>query len=105
SIMCTRPPPSLPLCPYTTLFRSLAQAGGLLVVARKADGFLRGVNMRDLRAGLCANKRSEASIAEQVQHFRLRAAMRFQIVARVRSEEHTSELQSRENLVCRLLLE
>src|SRR5690606_40342770 len=34
-----------------------------------------------------------------------RAAQRARPVRRIRSEEHTSELQSRENLVCRLLLE
>src|SRR5690606_41842562 len=36
---------------------------------------------------------------------RLEGELRSQHVARLRSEEHTSELQSRENLVCRLLLE
>src|SRR5690606_41925344 len=35
----------------------------------------------------------------------LRAAAALEIVESLRSEEHTSELQSRENLVCRLLLE
>src|SRR5690606_2540874 len=37
--------------------------------------------------------------------FRARAAELFFRVQKARSEEHTSELQSRENLVCRLLLE
>src|SRR5438874_4896759 len=51
-----------------------------------------------------------------VRHHRLRQAIRFQLVGMVaaelsavglgeRSEEHTSELQSRRDLVCRLLLE
>src|SRR5690606_41492983 len=40
-----------------------------------------------------------------VQRRHVHAALRDQIIVDHRSEEHTSELQSRENLVCRLLLE
>src|SRR5690606_41810865 len=39
------------------------------------------------------------------QHYRRRIMNMFHNFCRSRSEEHTSELQSRENLVCRLLLE
>src|SRR2546430_3276255 len=71
-----RRPPRSTLFPYTTLFRSSARAPpALRARVRKA----RAPTVRRLRA-------------------RLRRAAR-------RSEEHTSELQSQSNLVCRLLLE
>src|SRR5207302_8345463 len=73
-----RPPPRSTLFPYTTLFRSLGDA-----LALQGDGLLAVLIHR--RYGALAG-------AGQAD-------------ADVRSEEHTSELQSRENLVCRLLLE
>src|SRR5436309_6853666 len=84
-----RRPPRSTLFPYTTLFRS--QRGGqqaLLNLVRGAQLFV------DLR--LCERFLAQAQIDEE-----LRTAYKIQ----QRSEEHTSELQSRENLVCRLLLE
>src|SRR2546430_13340674 len=76
-LMIRRPPRST-LFPYTTLFRS---------------------SNRSTRAPRCSTAR-------------ISAAMRFALVraasvgpTRSRSEEHTSELQSQSNLVCRLLLE
>src|SRR2546422_6331897 len=79
-LMIRRPPRST-LFPYTTLFRSWAT--GL-----DRDG-IRDIREDRLHAG-----------AERVQHLdRGRAA------EAARSEEHTSELQSRLHLVCRLLLE
>src|SRR5690606_41960863 len=88
-----RRPPRSPLFPYTTLFRSniLAgehqrrrcreneeQRGGYLPRPQQAHG-----RVVAAPAGNCACSCGNP----------------------VRSEEHTSELQSRENLVCRLLLE
>src|SRR2546427_4795149 len=78
-LMIRRPPRST-LFPYTTLFRSQA------AVARPADG------ADDRRAG-CACSFGKAR--------RCRARS----LSSQRSEEHTSELQSQSNLVCRLLLE
>src|SRR2546427_5784764 len=76
-----RRPPRSTLFPYTTLFRS-ARLGigieGLDLAARKVHGDHDGHDNRD---GL--DEREELG----------------------RSEEHTSELQSQSNLVCRLLLE
>src|SRR5436309_8109597 len=72
-----RPPPSSTLFPYTTLFRSLDPQGHL--VPSQASP------RRDGRAG------GDGIPLESGSGWR--------------SEEHTSELQSRENLVCRLLLE
>src|SRR5690606_41968549 len=77
-----RRPPRSTLFPYTTLFRSTG-----------ADNLM----ITDVNAGRNATKRGYQR--HLIQLF-LRDFQR-----RIRSEEHTSELQSRENLVCRLLLE
>src|SRR3712207_7620403 len=97
-----RRPPRSTLFPYTTLFRSLAELGvgvpqdhSLLTDAGERGGFSvvpslpgYGFSFRPFqgRFGLveCADALSELM---------------------TRSEEHTSELQSRQYLVCRLLLE
>src|SRR5215216_7313355 len=77
-LMIRRPPRST-LFPYTTLFRSPRRAA-----RSRADG-------RD----------SRASLARRAH----RAPGKPPAVERRRSEEHTSELQSPDHLVCRLLLE
>src|SRR3712207_7485753 len=76
-----RRPPRSTLFPYTTLFRSLATA-----LMKQA--------LRDARARGCTTTTLEASPAGRPVYERMG-----------RSEEHTSELQSRQYLVCRLLLE
>src|SRR5436309_7848967 len=81
-----RRPPRSTLFPYTTLFRSDQEAPGL-----KCSTVVVEVLRRHPWKG---NVRELQSVIK-------RAA----ILAECRSEEHTSELQSRENLVCRLLLE
>src|SRR5688500_19595607 len=78
-----RPPPSSTLFPYTTLFRSGAVVGGGVVIC--ADSSSTRADSR---------RRSSAGSRPQLSE-------RFS----ARSEEHTSELQSPCNLVCRLLLE
>src|SRR3712207_8017097 len=86
-LMIRRPPRST-LFPYTTLFRSQAvrvEAGVLL------EGFVAGEHLV-VRDGLVEGEGVVADHA-QADH------------AGPRSEEHTSELQSRQYLVCRLLLE
>src|SRR2546426_9365150 len=87
-----RRPPRSTLFPYTTLFRSgyLAWPGALQVqLTRDADGSSR--------------RRVLQGVGEEVGDDLLDADRIDQVVAR--SEEHTSELQSPCNLVCRLLLE
>src|SRR5256885_9816315 len=79
-----RRPPRSTLFPYTTLFRSL----GLDIDAAKVDSINQG-------RSYIKHIGSEA-IEEVVKQCKLSAS---------RSEEHTSELQSPCNLVCRLLLE
>src|SRR5437870_9264648 len=71
------PPPRSTLFPYTTLFRSASQ-----LIEGRATRVARG----DVR----------------LERRPLRAR---ELAVEIRSEEHTSELQSRGHLVCRLLLE
>src|SRR5688572_30942599 len=79
--MLPRPPRST-LFPYTTLFRSVLPAADLLWPA--ARGWV--------EAARPARPDRDRAVARPLPH-------------RGRSEEHTSELQSQSNLVCRLLLE
>src|SRR5437016_13739857 len=75
-LMIRRPPRST-LFPYTTLFRSSARGSSAVPERRQAECGTR------MRAAACSRQGPRAP----------------------RSEEHTSELQSLTNLVCRLLLE
>src|SRR5438270_6425284 len=81
-----RRPPRSTLFPYTTLFRSL-QIEDLLTGLARIDPQLRTVVEMRVFEGLTVSE-----IAERME-------------CSERSEEHTSELQSQSNLVCRLLLE
>src|SRR3712207_8154852 len=95
-----RRPPRSTLFPYTTLFRSVGQTAGSAgelassgapagAVRRHHRGALDHGHASRPHAGgdgCCADRRVRRTIAR-------------------RSEEHTSELQSRQYLVCRLLLE
>src|SRR3712207_7711211 len=91
-LMIRRPPRST-LFPYTTLFRSMEEelanveqgsADSVSVIEQAADRLLES---------LFSFLEKEADIGAQINS------------AVSRSEEHTSELQSRQYLVCRLLLE
>src|SRR5690606_42054345 len=90
-----RPPTSLPF-PYTTLFRS---AGGLLLTA--------GADVQKDRIEVSVWAFGRGKEAWLIEHRVLMGDTARDAVWKAlgRSEEHTSELQSRENLVCRLLLE
>src|SRR5438034_3332075 len=98
------PPPSSTLFPYTTLFRSdrntvAADHRPLQPAAHGRDALHGGEYIVPLAAG-CQH---EAGGGEHVRRL-IRADQR-QSEAIGRSEEHTSELQSHSDLVCRLLLE
>src|SRR5438067_5864878 len=92
-----RRPPTSPLFPYTTLFRSAAAPPARLLRAAgaaEARAAVRaGESPRDPEAREDRAQRRDGGRVQEPQ------------VARGRSEEHTSELQSRFDLVCRLLLE
>src|SRR5688572_32587598 len=86
-----RRPPRSTLFPYTTLFRSEASQNG-----KYAKQMVDGRNQfLDLRNGL----------RKAGGKWKLTSNAPYAVERRVRSEEHTSELQSQSNLVCRLLLE
>src|SRR2546430_13166480 len=100
-----RPPPRSTLFPSPPLFRSILPASTAASCRRGADfDFL----PRCITPDQIAN-------AGDLEHFLARKLKRFRILSReklqwkyahthqVRSEEHTSELQSQSNLVCRLL--
>src|SRR3712207_6876836 len=96
-----RRPPRSTLFPYTTLFRSAAaQRDGpqtrLDVAARRP-----ALQQADTRA---AAEHGRARARAGARNLLLRPRARAVRLGR-RSEEHTSELQSRQYLVCRLLLE
>src|SRR3712207_7275208 len=92
-----RPPPRSTLFPYTALFRSLVRARA-------------GVGPGRLRSGRRAVARPRSDLRPRVRRagarrYGRRARARPPFKGQPRSEEHTSELQSRQYLVCRLLLE
>src|SRR5688572_31629708 len=98
--MVPRPPRST-LFPYTTLFRSIQPAGasGHEKGRLKSRPFFVG-GAKSLRL---ERHRDEARLAGTLDLQQRHLALG--ILQRLRSEEHTSELQSQSNLVCRLLLE
>src|SRR5436309_9683515 len=98
-----RGPPRPPLFPYTTLFRSrLDPVGGIgshQIDAARTLHRDRAAEPFGARRGLGPDIRQQPRLDRRI------GGVERLDVAAARSEEHTSELQSRENLVCRLLLE
>src|SRR5256886_13105521 len=90
-----RRPPRSTLFPYTTLFRS-SYHGKPSFPTRVADRFL----IRYPRIQFRTGRKHHPVKRWRVKHLQGR-----QYRSLIRSEEHTSELQSQSNLVCRLLLE
>src|SRR2546430_7507182 len=88
-----RRPPRSTLFPYTTLFRSSPGEFDSRFVKVNAEDST-AVRLQKLRGEL--SDESESDDDDRLAQRRLREP---------RSEEHTSELQSQSNLVCRLLLE
>src|SRR3989442_4549857 len=91
-----RRPPRSTLFPYTTLFRSVMD--GLAGDVHHADA----IGDEGLGTDVAARARDHHPV-EVLDPFLLREALAH--LDWVRSEEHTSELQSRPHLVCRLLLD
>src|SRR3712207_8642770 len=90
-----RRPPRSTLFPYTTLFRSEPV---LLAADAGMEQFLQGAAAEDVVAH---TRQASVGVVRRAG----RVLGLFQELGHSRSEEHTSELQSRQYLVCRLLLE
>src|SRR5260221_3209763 len=96
-LMIRRPPRST-LFPYTTLFRSIGFShDDILRDVHQAPREVAGI--RGLQSGIRQTLAGAVRRDEVLQHVQPLAE-----VGRDRSEEHTSELQSHSDLVCRLLL-
>src|SRR2546429_6436006 len=89
-----RRPPRSTLFPYTTLFRSIFKANKPVTAARRREPDATGTE-HTIFARLYSAQAGQALQPEV-------SGLKWQLL---RSEEHTSELQSRLHLVCRLLLE
>src|SRR3712207_7496085 len=97
-----RRPPRSTLFPYTTLFRSGPEAFDLLQAMNTGhDGSMGTLHANTPREAI---SRIESMITMGGYGLPSKT-IREMIVGSIRSEEHTSELQSRQYLVCRLLLE
>src|SRR5207249_9215618 len=99
-LLLIRPPQLSTLFPYTTLFRSLC---GIATYTRRfveqlATTKTRIRDTRKTTPGLRLLEKYAVKVGGGMNH-------RFGLYDAIRSEEHTSELQSRFDLVCRLLLE
>src|SRR2546427_3718512 len=100
-----RRPPRSTLFPYTTLFRSSLQ---LRAETRRLssprsiyEDTIRTPPQPDLQPSCCENR---CAVDNQTDQQRIDFRSRKAGDQAARSEEHTSELQSQSNLVCRLLL-
>src|SRR5207302_9823635 len=100
-----RRPPSSTLFPYTALFRSVRELHPRLGVDQafldqRVDRLVESLHAA-LRPGLDrAPELGDLTLPDQLADV---GRHQHQLEGEDRSEEHTSELQSRENLVCRLL--
>src|SRR5438034_3439439 len=84
-----RRPPRSTLFPYTTLFRSCAEPWAFQERQQREQAYLEALETLARRAAEAENPAGAETYLRPV----------------ARSEEHTSELQSHSDLVCRLLLE
>src|SRR2546430_7704465 len=91
-----RRPPRSTLFPYTTLFRSHQSAASPSSAGNSSRTYFAAATQGD---GECRKKSKRTYCSRGIQPTGPSSS------AMMRSEEHTSELQSQSNLVCRLLLE
>src|SRR3712207_8340996 len=96
-----RRPPRSSLFPYTTLFRSDQRGARHPGEGPRQEGAARDGRQEPLRGDGGRRPRRRGGEG-RLRRLRLRGA---EVHRLERSEEHTSELQSRQYLVCRLLLE
>src|SRR5207247_8686331 len=103
-LLASPPPPTPPLFPSTTLFRSYAVSGA----SANATTHASMPRHSQTAAATPVHVRGKSSIAASTLMLASASSAPLAIPVasiKVRSEEHTSELQSRVDLVCRLLLE
>src|SRR5690348_17906092 len=89
-----RRPPRSTLFPYTTLFRSGKDGAGIVLKLGTNSTY-----------GKTAQSVGSAPFRSWIWAGNITSGTRAQLLRAMRSEEHTSELQSPVHLVCRLLLE
>src|SRR5690606_39715509 len=105
-VLCVRlRPPSSPLVPYTTLFRSRGTVAMCWPYKNEYDPRYLARKLRDrgAKTALPVVVAPRTPLLFREWHPGVKLVPGVYDIPR--SEEHTSELQSRENLVCRLLLE
>src|SRR5256886_8000983 len=93
-----RRPPRSPLFPYTTLFRSQVELAQLEYLLPRLTRMW--THLSRIRGGIGLRGPGETQLETDRRVIRRKIS-----TLKKRSEEHTSELQSQSNLVCRLLLE
>src|SRR5690349_23385336 len=97
------PHPRSTLFPYTTLFRSLIERAERLKVIGRAGVGVDNVDVdAATRRGIIVANAPDSTVVSAAEHT---IGLLVALARNIRSEEHTSELQSRRDLVCRLLLE
>src|SRR5688572_31941082 len=100
-----RPPPRATLFPYTTLFRSLRATDA---AANSATTPTRSITLGTAPPPPPPTSAPTVSLTSPAEGAQIKRGAAIQVRAPAadtdRSEEHTSELQSQSNLVCRLLL-
>src|SRR5690606_41889335 len=93
------------LFPYTTLFRSKGKKNRIILILK--DVALPQMNVRSCLNGILLQDRNNITDSLEgltyVTNNKPTQSELEDLIFASRSEEHTSELQSRENLVCRLL--
>src|SRR5690606_42132487 len=104
-VFATLTPAQFTLFPYTTLFRSdlILSSFYLFVVGRRdiiGNGYVIDIRIRSNSQGILQHGFVFVIMQSPIYH-----TGKDSVIGGPRSEEHTSEFQSRENLVCRLLLE
>src|SRR2546430_11286755 len=92
-----RRPPRSTLFPYTTLFRSV----DLVAI----DPQLNRIALANVTVNVIAQEYVSVLTKQENGNFAYESVLKERVTKSERSEEHTSELQSQSNLVCRLLLD
>src|SRR3712207_8959788 len=93
-----RRPPRSTLFPYTTLFRSNVEANNVAINEVTSS-------VQQIAEGSFSQSQDTDNVVKMIELVGIEIENLNNYSQDIRSEEHTSELQSRQYLVCRLLLE